>query len=85
MCYAVKEMCEAKEQTWEERLIEEFGTLCRRIESLERLLEKFGSGELTAQGIRTPKDVFEMQLRAMKDYRTVLESRLLIEGIYGKR
>ena len=51
-----------------------------RYEKLTAMLEKWDNGQLNFKPI-CPRGAFYMQLKAMRDYITILETRAVMEGI----
>lgn len=67
-----------------ERFIAEYKQLTIRYKGLKNMLEKWDKGELNFEPT-CPRSLYELQLRAMEDYITVLQARAAIEGIVLKR
>ena len=67
-------------KSWQDRLKQEYVELDDRIVKLETMLNKWDHDELEFKP-KTPYDIFDMQLIAMKEYHKMLQIRAEIEGI----
>lgn len=67
-------------EDFKERFKAEYAQLTIRRNGLSNMLEKLHNGTLKFEP-KTPASLFELQLRIMDDYITVLEARAAIEGI----
>ena len=77
----LKEICELMCSTdYKERFIAEYEQLFCRLTGLVIMREKMDNGTLKFTPT-CPGSLFDLQIRAMKDYLTVLEARAVIEGI----
>lgn len=77
----LKETCELMCSTdYKERFIAEYEQLSCRLTSLVIMRDKMVHGILNFTPTYTGS-LFDLQIRAMKDYLTVLEARAVIEGI----
>ncbi len=65
---------------YKERFRAEYFQLKIRYDKLKAMVEKLDSGELEFEP-DTPRSVYDLQLRAMRDYLAVLQARAAIEGI----
>ena len=75
----LKETCELMCSTdFEEKFIAEYVQLYCRLNSLWVTREKLKRGMIKDL---CPESLYDLQIRAMKDYLTVLEARAVIEGI----
>ena len=63
-----------------EKIAAEYNELVGRIERLKNMLDNWGRDELSFEPA-CPKVIYEIQLKAMNDYRAALEARALIEKI----
>lgn len=63
-----------------ERFIAEYNQLKIRFTGLMNMCEKWDRNELTFEPT-CPRNTYELQLRAMRDYMTILEMRAVMEGI----
>jgi hypothetical protein len=70
-------MCSAD---YKERFIAEYYQLETRYEKLKAMVEKWDKGELNFTPT-CPRSTYDLQLRAMADYKAVLEMRAKIEGV----
>ena len=69
---------------YRERFVAEYKQLTIRYKGLKTMLEKWDKGELNFEPT-CPRSLYELQLRAMEDYITVLQARAAIEWIVLKR
>lgn len=77
----LKETCEFMCSTdYKERFIAEYEQLFCRLTGLVIMRDKMDHGTLNFSPT-CPGSLFDLQIRAMKDYLTVLEARAVIEGI----
>lgn len=67
-------------EDYKERFIAEYKQLVIRYRGLENMLYKWDRGELNFEPT-CPRSIYNLQLRSMEDYITVLEARAAIEGI----
>ncbi len=67
-------------EDYRERFIAEYKQLVIRCNGLRNMLDKWDRGELNFKPT-CPRSTYNMQIRAMEDYMTILESRAVIEGI----
>lgn len=65
---------------YRERFIAEYKQLVIRHKSLREMIDKWERDELNFKPT-CPRSIYDMQLRIMKDYITILEARAAIEGI----
>lgn len=70
-------MCSAD---YKERFRAEYYQLETREEKLKAMVEKWDKGELSFTPT-CPRSTYDLQLRAMADYKAVLEMRAKIEGV----
>lgn len=70
-------MCSAD---YKERFRAEYYQLETRYEKLKAMVEKWDKGELSFTPT-CPRSTYDLQLRAMADYKAVLEMRAKIEGV----
>lgn len=70
-------MCSAD---YKERFRAEYYQLETRTEKLKAMVEKWDKGELSFNPT-CPRSTYDLQLRAMADYKAVLEMRAKIEGV----
>lgn len=70
-------MCSAD---YKERFCAEYYQLEARYEKLKAMVEKWDKGELSFTPT-CPRSTYDLQLRAMADYKAVLEMRAKIEGV----
>lgn len=70
-------MCSAD---YKERFRAEYYQLETRKEKLKAMVEKWDKGELSFNPT-CPRSTYDLQLRAMADYKAVLEMRAKIEGV----
>lgn len=81
MCKELKDTVEMMQsEDFEERFKAEYEQLRIRIEKLEKMCEKWDRNELIFEPT-CPRSIYDMQLRAMKDYLTILEARAVMEKI----
>lgn len=77
----LKETCELMCSTdYKERFIAEYEQLACRLTGLVNMREKMDHGTLNFKPT-SPRILYDLQIRAMKDYLTVLEDRAVVEGI----
>lgn len=67
-------------EDYKERFLAEYKQLTIRYTGLKNMLYKWDRGELNFEPT-CPRSVYNLQLRSMEDYITVLEARAAIEGI----
>lgn len=65
---------------YKERFKAEYHQLVIRYEKLKRIVNRWDSGALDFTP-SCPRSIYDIQLRAMKDYIAVLEARALIEHV----
>ena len=65
---------------YKERFIAEYWQAVNRYKSLRKLLYKWDNGDLNFSPT-CPRSTYNMQMRAMTDYISILESRAVMEGI----
>lgn len=65
---------------YKERFAAEYYQLETRLEKLEAMCEKWDKGELNFTPT-CPRSCYELQVRAMAEYKAVLEMRAKIEGV----
>ncbi|MBO4586961.1 MAG: hypothetical protein J5677_03995 [Bacteroidales bacterium] len=65
---------------YKDRMKGEYYHLLNRKENLEAVLKLWDSGKLTFVP-DCPRSIYDLQLRAMSDYKAVLEARAKIEKI----
>lgn len=65
---------------YKERFIAEYKQLTIRYKGLKTMLKKWDKGELNFTHT-CPRSLYNLQIRAMEDYITVLQARAAIEGI----
>lgn len=65
---------------YKDRFRAEYYQLETRYEKLKAMVEKWDKGELSFTPT-CPRSTYDLQLRAMADYKAVLEMRAKIEGI----
>ena len=65
---------------YKDRMKGEYYHLLNRKENLEAVLKLWDSGKLTFTP-DCPRSIYDLQMRAMKDYKAVLEARAKIEGV----
>ena len=65
---------------YKERFIAEYQQLVIRYKGLNKMLDDWDKGELSF--IPTcPRSTYDLQIKAMNDYKTILEARAAIENI----
>ena len=67
-------------QDYKDRMKAEYYHLMNRKENLEAVLKLWDSGKLTFTP-DCPRSIYDLQLRAMNNYKAVLEARAKIEKI----
>lgn len=67
-------------EDYKDRFKAEVYQLRTRIEKLEAMIEKWDDGRLNFTP-SCPRSIYDLQLRAMKDYYTILEARAAIEHV----
>jgi hypothetical protein len=67
-------------QDYKDRMKGEYYHLMNRKENLEAVLKLWDSGKLTFTP-DCPRSIYDLQMRAMCDYKAVLEARAKIEGV----
>lgn len=65
---------------YKDRMKGEYYHLLNRKENLEAVLKLWDSGKLTFTP-DCPRSIYDLQMRAMSDYKAVLEARAKIEGV----
>nr|DAW92513.1 MAG TPA: hypothetical protein [Caudoviricetes sp.] len=65
---------------YKERFKAEYKQLDIRYKGLEAMLKKWDAGELNFTPT-CPKNIYNIQIRAMEEYLTVLETRAIMEKI----
>lgn len=65
---------------YEERFAAEYYQLETRYEKLQAMVKKWDKGELNFTPT-CPRSAYDLQLRAMADYKAVLEVRAKLEGV----
>lgn len=65
---------------YKERFKAEYHQVVIRYEKLKRIVNRWDSGALDFTP-SCPRSIYDIQLRAMKDYIAVLEARALIEHV----
>lgn len=65
---------------YKERFCAEYAQISNRLEGLQRMLNKWDNGELEFTPT-CPRATYNFQIKAMKEYRDILEVRAAIEGI----
>lgn len=65
---------------YKERFAAEYYQLETRYEKLQAIVEKWDKGELNFPPT-CPRSTYDLQLRAMADYKAVLEIRAKLEGV----
>lgn len=65
---------------YKERFLAEYYQVLIRYQKLKAMVEKWDNGELNFTPT-CPRSIYDLQLRAMKDYIAILEARASIEGI----
>lgn len=68
---------------YKERFLAEYYQLSIRLDKLSSMLAKWDAGELNFTP-SCPRALYDLQIRAMKDYLAVLEARAAIEQINNK-
>lgn len=77
----LKDTCELMCSTdYKERFIAEYEQLSCRLSGLVIMREKMRHNSLNFTP-SCPESLYDLQIRAMKDYLTILETRAVIEGI----
>lgn len=67
-------------EDYKERFIAEYQQLSIRHDGLKKMLDNWDKGNLNF--IPTcPRSTYDLQIKAMSDYRAVLEARAVMEGI----
>ena len=67
-------------EDYKERFIAEYRQLIIRYKGLRNMLDKWDRGELNFKPT-CPRSTYNMQIRAMEDYMTILEARAVMEGV----
>lgn len=67
-------------EDYKERFKAEYYQVVIRYQKLADMLEKWDEGELSFKPI-CPRSTYNMQIKAMTDYITVLEARAVVEGV----
>ena len=65
---------------YKERFIAEYMQIKNRYEGLNRMIENWDKEELDFEPT-CPRSTYDMQLKAMRDYISVLEARAVMENI----
>lgn len=65
---------------YKERFRAEYHQLNTRLTKLKAMLAKWDNGELNFKP-DCPRSMYDIQVRSMEDYRTILEARAKIENI----
>ena len=65
---------------YKDRMKAEYYHLQNRKENLEAVLKLWDKGKLSFEP-DCPRSIYDLQLRAMKDYMTILEARAKIENV----
>ena len=65
---------------YKDRMKGEYYHLLNRKENLEAVLKLWDSGKLTFTP-DCPRSIYDLQMRAMSNYKAVLEARAKIEGV----
>ena len=65
---------------YKERFAAEYYQLETRLEKLEAMCEKWDKGELDFNP-KCPRSCYELQVKAMAEYKAMLEMRAKIEGV----
>lgn len=65
---------------YKERFCAEYAQISNRLTGLQRMLNKWDNGELEFTPT-CPRSTYNFQIRAMREYRDILEVRAAIEGI----
>ena len=73
----VEPMCS---EDYKERFIAEYAQLVIRYKGLKRMLKKWDDGTLEFEPT-CPRNIYNMQIKAMSEYITVLEARAVIENV----
>ena len=68
------------EEDYKKRFAAEYYQVETRLTKLEAMLEKWDKNELTFVPT-CPRSLYDIQVRAMKDYKAVLETRAVIEKV----
>ena len=67
-------------EDYKERFIAEYQQLVIRYKGLKKTLDNWDKGELSFVPT-CPRSTYELQFKAMNDYKTILEARAAIENI----
>ncbi len=67
-------------ENYKERFIAEYQQLSIRYEGLKKMLDNWDKGQL-AFTPTCPRSTYDLQTKAMSDYKAVLEARAAIEGV----
>jgi len=65
---------------YKDRMKAEYYHLMNRMDNLEAVLKLWDSGKLTFTP-DCPRSIYDLQMRAMNDYKAVLEARAKIEKV----
>lgn len=65
---------------YKERFKAEYYQTAIRYGKLKAMVDKYNNGTLEFKST-CPMSIYELQLRAMRDYLTILEARVAIEGV----
>lgn len=84
MCKRPMELADTAEmmmsEDYKERFRAEYGQVAIRHHKLKAMLEKWDKGELNFTPT-CPRSTYDLQIKAMADYITVLEARAVMEDI----
>lgn len=69
-----------KSTDYKERFKAEYQQLAIRSNGLKNMLDKWDKGELTFKPT-CPRSTYDLQIKAMKEYKAVLEARAVMENI----
>lgn len=67
-------------EDYKERFLAEYQQLKIRYDGLCNMIDKWDKGELNFKPT-CPRSVYDLQLKAMKDYLVILAERAIMEGI----
>ena len=65
---------------YKDRMKAEYYHLQNRMENLEAVIKLWDSGKLPFTP-DCPRSIYDLQMRAMNDYKAILEARAKIEGV----
>lgn len=84
MCKRPMELADTAEmmmsEDYKERFRAEYGQVAIRYQKLKAMLEKWDKGELNFTPT-CPRSTYDLQIKAMADYISVLEARAVMEDI----